>query len=117
MSVESWIYQKYIQSDKEIAEIKKLGLDPVRNLTNDGMAKVLDADGYLIALVACRSTFKRGQGHLSECSERDANARSIADSQMTTWCLKQIIDSLPAKRDWLDPEVERAARKLLKDSK
>jgi len=30
------------------------------------------------------------------------------------YVLGQIIDSLPSKRDWLDPDIERMARKLLK---
>ena len=30
------------------------------------------------------------------------------------YVLRQIIDSLPSRRDWLDPDIERIARKLLK---
>ena len=30
------------------------------------------------------------------------------------YVLEQIINSLPSKKDWLDPDVEKAARNLLK---
>ena len=31
------------------------------------------------------------------------------------WLLGQIIQSLPMRRDWLDPDIEREARAILKD--
>lgn len=31
--------------------------------------------------------------------------------------LKQIIDMLPSHRDWLDPDIERAAKEIIKLSK
>ena len=30
------------------------------------------------------------------------------------WLLRQIITSLPQKRDWLDPDLEREAKEILK---
>ena len=32
------------------------------------------------------------------------------------FCLKQIINDLPSKRDWLDPVVEKMARKIIADA-
>lgn len=43
-----------------------------------------------------------------------ANAQAIAELPNLILVLKRIINDLPAKRDWLDPEIKRAARELLK---
>lgn len=48
----------------------------IPNVNNDGGRYVMAEDGR-IALVDCRTDFKRG-GHLTVCAERDANAHLIA---------------------------------------
>jgi hypothetical protein len=40
----------------------------------------------------------------------EANARLIAAAPDLLWALRVILDDLPSKRDWLDPDVEKAAR-------
>ena len=37
-------------------------------------------------------------------------SKELAEAE---FCLKQIVESLPMKRDWLDPTIERHARALL----
>lgn len=44
---------------------------------NNGEAFVIAEDRRVCA-VDCEATFKRGQGYLAQCDERDANARLIA---------------------------------------
>ena len=46
-------------------------------LMNDGALPVSSDQGQ-IARVSAQADFPRGQGHNSECAERDANARLIA---------------------------------------
>jgi hypothetical protein len=40
--------------------------------------------------------------------------RVIHERDEAEFVLKQIIDSLPSRRDWLDPDIEKAAKELLK---
>lgn len=42
--------------------------------------------------------------------EQKANARLIAASPELLFALSQIVSELPAKRDWLNPDIERIAR-------
>lgn len=77
----SWEYRPYFQDDENIAELRKHGLEPTRRLSNDGKAIVTARSGddsKPIAHIECQTVFKRGQGHLADCAERDANARLIA---------------------------------------
>lgn len=39
--------------------------------------------------------------------------RLRAENERQRWLLKQILGSLPLKRDWLDPTVEAEARAAL----
>lgn len=39
----------------------------------------------------------------------------LSREDMLAQVLKQIIDSLPQKRDWLDPDLERMAKDLTKN--
>jgi hypothetical protein len=43
-----------------------------------------------------------------------ANAELIALAPDLAWVLYQIIRDLPQKRDWLNPDLERIAKALLK---
>ncbi len=46
-------------------------------------------------------------------AEQDANARLIAAAPTMHFLLKRLIDELPTRRDWLDPDLERMARDIL----
>jgi hypothetical protein len=72
-----WVVRVYAHTDDDMAEMEKLGIRPVRMLTNDGCVPVMSAD-YRVALVDCQADYKRGQGYRAECAERDANAVLIA---------------------------------------
>lgn len=72
-----WTSRVYFQNDDEIHEARKLGIEPTRALTNEG-ARIVMAGETRVALVDCQTKFKRGQGHVADCAERDANARLIA---------------------------------------
>lgn|SRR3990167_1927065 len=41
---------------------------------------------------------------------QEANARLIAASPELFHCLKRIIEELPSRRDWLDPQLEYESR-------
>lgn len=41
------------------------------------------------------------------------HARLQKEHSLLAWCLSQIVSSLPTKRDWLDPDVERESREIL----
>lgn len=71
-----WKYRLYATDDTP-EMLAKFGIKPVRMLDNSGAMAISHADGR-VALVDCQASYKRGQGHATECSERDANARLIA---------------------------------------
>lgn len=64
-------------SDETIAEARAFGLTPIPSLDNDG-SRFLMSDGKRIGMIECQTKYKRGQGHKTECAERDANAHLIA---------------------------------------
>lgn len=73
-----WKFRLYATDDTP-AELAKFGIKPVRMLDNSG-AMAISSEGGRIAMVDCQAAYKRGQGHATECAERDANARLIAAS-------------------------------------
>src|SRR6185369_2167032 len=64
-----WTFSPYMQDAEEIAQIKSVGLEPTRKLTNEGQAIVMAADTR-IALVDCQTEHKRGKGYQTDCEER-----------------------------------------------
>lgn len=72
-----WKTRLYFQDEADLAELQELGIEPTKALTNDG-ARAVMAGETRVALIDCQTKFKRGQGHRSDCPERDANARLIA---------------------------------------
>jgi hypothetical protein len=76
-----WVYNLYPYGDEEVEKRRSLGIEPVRMLTNEGQAPIMggpEDDSRRIALVDCQVEYKRGKAHLTECAEREANARLIA---------------------------------------
>lgn len=71
-----WRFRLYA-TDDALETLEKLGIKPVRMLDNSG-GVAISCDAGRIAVVDCQASYKRGQGHATECSERDANARLIA---------------------------------------
>lgn len=47
---------------------------------------------------------------------RDEAKRIVDQNVALRLVLKRIVDDLPIKRDWLDPDLEREARALLAES-
>jgi hypothetical protein len=84
-----WRFNEYSDSNlpagvKEEVERHGLQIPRIRLLTNDGQAPITSDHAYkAIAYVQCQASFKRGEGHKSECSIRDANARLIAAAPET----------------------------------
>lgn len=73
-----WTFRLYATDDSP-EELRRLGMKPIRMLDNSaGMA--ISGENGRIAVVDCQASYKRGQGHATECAERDANARLIASS-------------------------------------
>ena len=75
-----WTFRFYANSDKEVAEARKFGIEPVRMLDNNGACAIMSGDGddaKRICMVDRQAKAKRGEGYKTECSERDANARLI----------------------------------------
>lgn len=48
--------------------------------------------------------------------ENEANARLIVLAPDMFFVLSQIMDDLPEKRDWLNPDLERLIKNLLKEA-
>jgi len=78
---------------------------------NDGAVPVI-IDGDRIALVDCRTPYKRGQGWKQECAERDANARLIAAAPMLLEALQAIVKADDSQE--LDQVLIEAGRRAIK---
>jgi hypothetical protein len=73
-----WRWSKYTVSDAEAEETRRLlNREPVRALTNDGAAPILDANGELVARSVLTIRVKRGIAWNAEDETRDANAAFI----------------------------------------
>ena len=73
-----WRVNKYVGGDAHAEELRKVGLEPTRNLTNDGDAIVTSPNGPIAEVRLRRDDVKRTEKHLADDPERDANARLIA---------------------------------------
>ena len=76
-----WSFKIYA-TDDDPEKLRKLGLEPVQCLSNDGQRYIM-ASNKRIALVDCQTPFKRGMGYKTACAERDANAMLIAAAPET----------------------------------
>jgi len=96
-------------------------------LTNDGARIIMAGEGgehRRVALVECQTKYKRGQGHETECAERDANARLIAAAPDLYTSLRELVDwcgQRDDRDDLLPPEkqeaeIARAMRALINAS-
>lgn len=115
-----WIFREWAQGPEDIARMKEVGMEPNRMLMNDGACPVLSADpesvSPRICLVDCKTPFKRGQGYLTECAERDANARLIAESPTMAALLEELLEYEAEMQgeDWMQKQpVYIKARALL----
>lgn len=52
-----------------------------------------------------------------ETTKEKQMADLAAENEWLRNLLRQIITDLPSNRDWLDPQVERAAREAIKEKK
>ena len=99
----SWVFKKFFGDDEFISNMKAAGIKPTRILNNDGSCGIIDSEGNHIATVSCQTKFKRGEGSVAECEERDANARLIANAPSMYRLLKiwkQIGDNGGAHAEW-----------------
>ena len=79
---------------------------PWRVITEDGsLGSVEDSAGDPVAQAQIRGTTKDFRH-----DERRANAALIAAAPDLLFALRGIVVDLPARRDWLDPAIESAAK-------
>ncbi len=43
----------------------------------------------------------------------DQQLNEVSEERRAKWLLRDVIRNLPVRRDWLDPDIERAARAML----
>ncbi len=74
---------------------------------------VVDATNTVIAC----SGVSLVHGFVPEDDESRFNDRLISAAPELLWALQQIIQDLPSRRDWLDPDVENVARAAIRKAK
>ena len=89
-----WRFREYAQDADKIAQLREVGMQPTRALSNEGGAYVV-AENVRVAVVDIQSEFKRGRGHESVCAERDANARLIAAAPTLYEALRGMVEMRP----------------------
>src|SRR5262245_8397620 len=72
-----WEFSLYGHTPEMLEKMRANGMEPVRMLNNAGGVAITAEIGP-VAEVHCQTEYKRGNGHLTHCAERDANARLIA---------------------------------------
>ena len=106
-----WRFKKYCLDETTRDEMRKRGIEgDMLALSNDGQAAVMSDSGR-IAAVDCRTEFKRGKGHLTECPEREANARLISLAPDMLEFILKYLDSESTTSD-LDAEAKRIIESL-----
>lgn len=103
-----WEFILHPYDDVELEKRRKLGIEPIRMLTNQGEAPIMGGlgdDRRRVALVDCQADYKRGRGYEAECEERDANARLIALAPM-------MYEYIKAKADAGDEEAKAIIAKV-----
>jgi len=115
-----WDYSPYVGTPEEIEQARKHGMEPIRMLSNDGQATVMAGAGddhKPVARIECQIRYKRGQGHATDCAERDANARLIAAApqllEATQLFLAAFSGTDPDKIEDTDPDSAKAIRVAL----
>lgn len=113
----SWVFKKFFGDEEFISNMKAAGIKPTRILNNDGSCGIIDSEGNHIATVSCQSKFKRGEGSIAECEERDANARLISNSPSMYRTLKKAVDLYTPTQmsggEWIYPEWYRDAKCII----
>lgn len=95
-----WIFRKWTQTAEEIELMRKHGMEPTPNQTNDGKVFVShvneDPEGNTgICLVHAKTRAKkRADQWRHQCAERDANARLIAAAPELLEGLECIVDGM-----------------------
>ena len=74
-----WRFQKFTQSEEDMAEMRRFGMQPTLLLTNDGSAPIMSG-GERVALVDMHAKAKRGDAYKTPCEKRDQHARLIANA-------------------------------------
>ena len=108
-----WRFKKYAATEASREKMKALGMNIEADqlaVGNDGEAYVMSETGR-IAQVDCRMEFKRGKGHLTECPEREANARLIASAPDMLEFILKYLDSESTTAQ-LDAEAKRIIESL-----
>ena len=72
-----WSFREYSLANEMLAKARSFGIEPIRFINNDGSVPITAGDTR-ICTIDCQASFRRGTGHKTECSERDANARLIS---------------------------------------
>lgn len=91
-----WVARLYSGDAATRASMEEAGIPQVRMLMNDGAMSVASEDACSetprICLVDCKTPHKRGQGYLTECATRDANAHLIAAAPDLYAALERLLE-------------------------
>jgi len=71
----------------------------------DGFSAVKDLGGF--------DQLQESMLHVSDFAVNVMNRTNVADETDAEAILRMIMNCLPTNKDWLDPDVERAAKKIL----
>jgi len=77
----------------------------VSPLSNDTNAAIEGPDGLILQTIGDTPHKANAAFVVRACNSHDE----------LLYCLKSIINDLPSNRDWLNPDIERMARTLIKE--
>jgi hypothetical protein len=104
-----WKWDKYIGGEERAAEYIAAGMEPTRNIFNDGGVPIMSESGRVAVVDSCRKDLKpRADKSIAKDDERDANAAYIVKAANNHAALLAALKALAKVTPHNDPGLAAA---------